>query len=425
LRNIPCHISGMRKKLTAKTIENLPEAQGRRYEIWDIALPSFGIRVSPAGRKTWFVTCRIEGRLRRHKIGTYPALSLHEARELALKFLGDVQRGKYNDASESTSTLGETVPEFIERYARPKNRGWQETRRILGKFTPLFGKPLGQIKRPDIVRILDDIIASGAPFRANRALAAIKKLFAWSLDRGMIEINPIAGLKPPTKERSRDRILTDEEISRFWNAAEKFGYPFGLLLKLLFLTAQRRGEVTNMRWSQIDFVRAVWVIPAENAKNGQAHDVPLSEMALQIIRALPRFIGSDFVFTTTGTSPVSGFGRLKRNLDVDMGSSGWRLHDLRRTAASGMARLGVAPHVIEKVLNHISGQISGVAAVYNRHGYETEKRQALNDWAKHVQGLCTYRAKMTDAWANLAQDLVRSSRSRSARWQGDAEGRLV
>jgi len=185
----------MRKKLTAKTIENLPAAQGRRYEVWDLALPSFGIRVARTGRKTWFVTCRIEGRLRRHKIGTHPALSLHEAREQARKFLGDVQRGIFNEPKASAPTLGDTVPEFIERYAKPKNRGWRETQRILGKFTPLLAKPLDQIRRSDVVRILDDIIASGAPFRANRALAAIKKLFAWSLDRGMIEINPIAGLK--------------------------------------------------------------------------------------------------------------------------------------------------------------------------------------------------------------------------------------
>jgi integrase len=327
-----------------------------------------------------------------------------------------VQRGIFNEPGAAAPTLGDTVPEFIERYAKPKNRGWEETQRILRKFTPLFAKPLDQIKRPDVVRILDDIIASGAPFTANRALAAIKKLFAWSLDRGMIEINPIAGLKPPTKERARDRILTDGEMLRFWNAAEKFGYPFGPLLQLLLLTAQRRGEVTNMLWSQIDFVRAVWVIPAENAKNGQAHEVPLSEMALQILRALPRFIDSDFVFTTTGTSPVSGFGRLKRNLDPEMGSSGWRLHDLRRTAASGMARLGVAPHVIEKVLNHVSGQISGLAAVYNRHGYDAEKRQALDKWAQYLTELGLRRDDQ-DAEAHFPKNMAERAPGSDAHWK--------
>jgi integrase len=163
-------------------------------------------------------------------------------------------------------------------------------------------------------------------------------------------------------------------------------------LQLLLLTAQRRGEVAKMRWSQVDFVRRVWTIPSEVAKNGRAHEVPLSDMALKILGTLPRFVHADFVFTTTGHSPISGFGRMKRNLDTRMGVTGWRLHDLRRTAASGMARLGTAPHVIEKVLNHVSGTISGVAAVYNRHGYEQEKREALRRWASHLARIASTRS---------------------------------
>ena len=144
-----------------------------------------------------------------------------------------------------------------------------------------------------------------------------------------------------------------------------------------------------MRWSDIDFEREVWTIPGALAKNGRVHEVPLSQAALDILERLPRFVGSDLVFTTTGMTPISGFGRVKARLDVIMGVSNWRFHDLRRTAASGMARIGVAPHVIEKVLNHISGQISGVAAVYNRHGYDAEKREALKQWAGTLTGLTT------------------------------------
>jgi integrase len=140
-----------------------------------------------------------------------------------------------------------------------------------------------------------------------------------------------------------------------------------------------------MQWSQLKLDEAVWTIPANIAKNGRAHEVPLSGLALDLIQRLPRFVGSDLVFTTTGVSPISGFGRAKDRLDFLMDPTGeWRLHDLRRTVASGMARLGVAPHVIEKVLNHVSGEISGVAAVYNRHGYQSEKREALAVWAKHL-----------------------------------------
>jgi integrase len=374
----------MRKKLTAKSIDSFPPALARRYEVWDQTLPSFGVRISHTGRKTWFVSCRTSGRLKRHTIGTYPALSLSDAREVARKIIGDIQRGAYEAPTAGAPTLGETIPEFISRYAKPKNRGWRETNRILTKFFSLYNKRLDEVKRSDIVKVLDDIIAGGAPFRANRALAAIKKLFAWSLGRGLIEINPIAGIRPPTKERHRDRVLRDGEIARLWSASEELGYPFGPLLQLLLLTAQRRGEVAEMRWSQVDFERRVWTIPSEAAKNGRAHEVPLSDMALEILRTLPRFVRPDFVFTTTGHSPISGFGRMKRNLDTRMGVTGWRLHDLRRTAASGMARLGTAPHVIEKVLNHVSGTISGVAAVYNVHGYDCEKREALQRWGSYL-----------------------------------------
>jgi len=257
----------------------------------------------------------------------------------------------------------------------------------LKAFEPLYGRPLDAIKRSDVVRVLDGLVASGKPYGANRALANLKRLMSWALDRGMIEVNPIAGLKPPTKERSRDRILTDQELSALLQSADVEGYPFGAVFKMLVLTGQRRGEITGMRWSENDLNSRTWTIPASRAKNGQAHQVPLSDPAMSVLRALPRFLGSDFVFTTTGNTPISGFGRAKDRLDAAMGANDWRIHDLRRTAASGMARLGVPPHVIENVLNHKSGIISGVAAVYNRYGYEKEKRDALARWGQYACGL--------------------------------------
>jgi len=204
-----------------------------------------------------------------------------------------------------------------------------------------------------------------------------------------IDHHPIDRLKPPGKEIARDRILSDGELAALWKNAAGLGYPFGPAIQLLILTAQRRGEIATMRWSDVNLDRATWTVPAAIAKNGRVHEVPLSEPALEILTALPRFVGADLVFTTTGTTPISGFGRLKERLDAAMGFSDWRFHDLRRTAASGMARIGIAPHVIEKVLNHQSGVISGVAAVYNRHGYEAEKREALERWKGYVQTLVT------------------------------------
>jgi integrase len=156
---------------------------------------------------------------------------------------------------------------------------------------------------------------------------------------------------------------------------------------MLVLTDQRRSEVAEMKWSEIDLHKHVWTIPAERSKNGQCHEVPLSTAARDLLKSLPRFIASDYVFTTTGRSPVSGFGRVKHRLDQASGICDWRVHDLRRTVASGMARLGVAPHVVEKVLNHRSGIISGVAAVYNRYAYEKEKRDAMDSWAVYLDSL--------------------------------------
>src|SRR5262249_53059037 len=153
--------------------------------------------------------------------------------------------------------------------------------------------------------------------------------------------------------------------------------------KMLVFTGQRRGEVTGMRWSEIDWERRIWTIPSLRSKNQQSHEVPLSEPVLQLLRSMPRFLGSDYVFTTTGNTTISGFSRAKRRVYAAVGTTDWRTHDLRRTAASGMARLGTPPHVVEKVLNHKSGTISGVAAVYNRYGYEAEKREALARWAIH------------------------------------------
>jgi integrase len=279
------------------------------------------------------------------------------------------------------------VPLFIQLYAKPKNRGWKESERLLGKFQSLFGTPLTKITRSDVVRVLDEIVASGTPYRANRALSALKKLMNWALDRGMIDVNPIAGLKPPHRERARDVVLSDEELLSVMNAARAEGYPFGNALEMLILTGQRRSEVAEMRWSEIDLERAIWTIPAARSKNGHSHEVPLSSQAVSLLRSLPRFLSSDWVFTTTGRVPISGFGRVKHRLHVAAGMPNWRIHDIRRTVASGMARIGVDPHVIEKVLNHKSGIISGVAAVYNRYAYEGEKREALERWATHISFL--------------------------------------
>lgn len=224
-------------------------------------------------------------------------------------------------------------------------------------------------------------------------------------------------MRPPTKEYARDRALSDDELRWFWAACETIEWPFGPLAKLLLLTAQRRDEVAGMEWPEIDFAKKTWTIPRAKAKSNRAHEVQLSAAAIEVIRSLPR-VGDGLVFTTTGGTPVSGFSRAKRRLnaamvkarrqslglpekDADLRKAigiadgkplpveipDWILHDLRRTAATGMARLNFPPHVVDKVLNHVSGTIRGVAAVYNRFEYLDERRVALEAWGRHVTEL--------------------------------------
>jgi integrase len=230
-------------------------------------------------------------------------------------------------------------------------------------------------------------------------LAVVRKLFNWAVQRGIIEASPAVGVKAPLPEISRDRILSDDEIRWLWLACDKVGYPFGSVAKLLLLTGQRRNEVAGMTWGEIDLgdKKALWRIPGGRTKNDEAHEVPLSGAALEVITSLPRIKSAKgYLFTTNAETHVSGYSRAKRMLDQAMlgiareerGSDTeiprWTFHDLRRTTASDMARLGISLPVIEKVLNHSSGSFAGIVGVYQRHSFADEKRNALEAWAKFV-----------------------------------------
>lgn len=386
----------MRSKLTAKIVEHLSCPGDRRLQVWDATLPGFGLRVTPHGRKTWNVICRQGKRQRRITLGTYPVISLADARERAATLLRGIADGKLPDTLIPETklhgpTVRDAIEQFIRLYAKPRNRCWKQQQRHLenevGK--PHGTKELASIKRSDVTAILDKMVARGAALHANRVLCDIRKFFNWCLERGLVENSPVLGLRPPSKERPRERVLNDEELKAIWKATDEDGYPFGTAVKLLILTGQRRGEVTCMTWDEIDLAKAIWTIPADRSKNGRPHEVPLSEQALAVIRSVPRIDEEKMLFSTNGKRPVSGISKFKRRLDDASKITGWRLHDLRRTCASGMARLRVSPHVIEKVLNHLTGQISGLAAVYNRHGYAQEKREALTIWGSHVASLCS------------------------------------
>lgn len=227
----------------------------------------------------------------------------------------------------------------------------------------------------------------------------------------MIEMSPVTGLRPPTKEIARDRVLSDDELIACWHAGESEGYPFAQFLWLLILTGQRRGEVSGMRWSELDIEKRLWTLPAKRAKNATSHIVPLAPLAISILKSVPRFQGSDLVFTTNGVTPISGFGRFKKRLDeaVGLDAEDWRFHDLRRTKATNMAMMRVQPHIIEAVLNHKTGIVSGVAATYNRHAYLDEKSEALEIWANRVADLCDLVLKRNGK--NTEEDVCFAGRS--------------
>ena len=400
----------MAKALTVRTIDTLATPETRR-EVPDGLVNGLYLVLQPSGARSWAVRYRnAAGTPRKHTLGSYPAIDLKSAREVAQSAFVEVARGGDPAAAKKAARAGANAPtdrdlvekvvdQFIERYAKTNTKAETaaENKRMLERevVKPWRGRRLGDITRADVHDLLDAIVDRGSPVAANRILAALRRMCGWAVERGIITSSPCDKVKPPTAERSRDRVLSDDELRRLWIATDAIGWPFRDLVRLLMLTGQRRDEIGRMRWSEIDLDAALWTIPKERAKNGQAHLVPLSAPAVAIIKALPRIGGGkeagDYVFTVTGKTAVSGFSNAKERLDKLMGEGtpAWVFHDLRRTAATGMARLGTLPHVVEAVLNHISGSKAGVAGIYNRAAYSEEKRHALDAWGGFVERLVT------------------------------------
>ncbi len=213
------------------------------------------------------------------------------------------------------------VDNFIERYAKANTKSWPEAKRILDREVVAHwrGRHLAEIGRADVHDLLDAVVDRGSPIMANRVLAALRKMCAWAVERGIITVSPCDKIKAPTAERSRDRVLSDEELRGVWKACDAIGWPFRDLVRLLILTGARRDEVGKMRWSEVDLDTATWTLPKERSKNGQAHVVPLSGPALAILRTLPKIDRSDLVFTTNGKTAVSGFSKVKERIDAILG----------------------------------------------------------------------------------------------------------
>jgi integrase len=388
----------MTQVLTSRTVQTIKPG-AKRGEIPDRHLPGLYLVVQPkpSGAKSWAVRYRHNGAPRKHTLGPYPRIDLKNARTLAAKALRAVAEGRDpgREHAERREADLDTVAAITEKFVKlhcirsNRPRTAAETRRLLNSYVlPRWRhRLLRDITRRDVLDLLDRIVENGKPIAANRVFSAVRKLFNWAVARDIIAASPCVGVKPPTAERSRDRVLNDAELRQVWQSANTLGGTFGALVKLLALTGQRRDEVAGMRWSEIDLDARLWTLAAERVKNNKPHAVSLSEPAWAVLSALPRIVGSDFVLTTTGDGPASGYAKGKCRLDALLPADmpPWRLHDLRRTVATGMARLGVNLPVIEKVLNHSSGSFAGIVAVYQKHSFEAEKRDALDRWGAHVK----------------------------------------
>lgn len=380
-----------------------------------------GVRVWPSGARTFQYRYRINGKLERLTIGSYPETSLKEARDRHAVARKLVEQGispaytrqltKGAAASASIETVKHLVDEFMERFVNKERRRPDHAKQMLdADVVPALGKiRVKDITRRHVVKMLDDIVDRGAPVQANRTASLTKQMFQYAVERGIIDANPCSDIRRQTiggTEKSRDRNLDENEIKAFWKRIGEttkdtpipkketysIGLPMVASLRLLLVTAQRRGELVKAQWSEVDLSSASWEIPAQNSKNGRAHKVPLSPLAVKLFKELKGHAGeSAFVLPTT-LSKVKGDAHIaersltkaaERAQDI-IGIAKWVPHDLRRTAASQLAELGVLPHVVEKIQNHT---MQGVLAIYNRYDYAKECKAAMNLWGARLKKL--------------------------------------
>ena len=384
-----------RVKLTKSTIDALP-IPAKEIVYWDSGCPGFGVKITPKGRKVFVVLYRAGGagsRLRKYTIGPYGRVTLHQARVAALKVFAARAEGK-DPATEKQQArrrlvadrMDDLVELFITEHLSKKRSAREISRLLRREVVPQWGtRSVHEIGKREVIELVGGITARGAPSAANKLLKVVKTFFGWCVGRAILDISPAKGLGAPAQEMPRDRVLDDGELARVILASRQLDGPYGVIVEFLALTGQRREEVARLTWDELDLTSQTWTLPSSRTKNGKPHIVHLSTEAIAVLIGRPRL--GRFVFSVSGGKPFQSFSAAKLELDKLSGITAWRLHDLRRTCVSGMARLGVAPHVADKVLNHQAGTISGVAAVYQRHEFLAERKEALERWSAHVARL--------------------------------------
>jgi len=383
--------------------------RAERYEEWEDGRTGLGVRVTPKGRKSFVFMYWRDGKARRMTLGVYGKgpgkISLSDAnlrRAEARKALDEgrdpgADTVEANRAERDAETVADLAEMYLVKWARPNKRSADADERILRKeLIPSLGRRKAKdIVRRDIIELLDGIVERGSPVMANRVLTCVRRVFSWAVERDILGASPCVSIKAPAREKPRDRTLSDSEIHTFWRGLDNARITEGvrLALKFLLVTAQRRGEVAAAEWTEFDRDAGVWTIPAIKVKNSVRHVVPLAPQALDLLDAIEAIspeaeadaLPSRFLFPSpVGDKPVAAEAvshALKKNLD-HIGVENVTPHDLRRTATTAMAAMGVDRTVLEKVLNHADG---GVIGRYDTHSYIPEKRAALERWGRRLQ----------------------------------------
>lgn len=373
-------------KLTLNRIDSLKCQKGKRdMLIFDNEQRGLGVRVTATGGKTYLAQYNWHGQKRRIPLGSCSALSLAKARDAVRAIMGDVAKG-IDPASERKKaklheafTLAALLSDWQALHLASKRPSYagEAVRAVRSAFPRYVDRPAADLNRSAVVKTFDAMTRKGSAAMAAATRRYGRAVYSWAVKRGTLAANPFDAL-PVTPVLKRDRVLGDDELAAIWRATDGPG-PFNGIVRFLILTGQRRDEVSGMEWAELS--ADTWTIPASRAKNGTTHIVPINAPARDFLRSVSRF--SELVFPGL-RGPFNGWSKAKAALDAKSGVTNWRLHDVRRTVATGLQRLGVRLEVTEQILNHVSGSRAGIVGVYQRHDFASEKRAALEAWGKHV-----------------------------------------
>lgn len=414
-------------KFTQRSVEDAKCPAGKKdVLLFDEETRGFGLRVSASGGKVFLAQYQAAEGKRRVSLGAFGVLTVDQARKAAKGILGAAALGgdpvAERRAKEAAAAISKVEAEFtvrklIETWATAREGDRRATyitiarAHLLRSLAAWLDRPAASIRLVEAVALLDEIKETRGTVTANRTLAYARAAYGWAVKRQRLATNPLQGIERPGRETPRERVLTGAELGAIWRACDQLGPVIGGCVRMMMLTIQRRDEVASMQWAELDDPAnpTIWTLPSSRAKNGRAHVVHLSAPAQTIIRAMPHITGNPFVFASTAArakavKPVTAFSYAKEEIAAGLTAAGeavpdWTLHDFRRAGVTALADMGFPPHVCDRLLNHITGSIQGVAAVYQRAEFLPERRKALDAWAAFLTDAAERRERVDNVVA--------------------------